>query len=432
MKTVRFLVLAMMYVLQREVAVDAAPDNSAFKASELPALEQNRDRVLAVINGVWDWEKDTNTESVKAQKLELLYNILQSYRHACEDGFEVHVVLATYKVENESLQIPSASNMFCDRLGRAVPVAVERFDWEPLPEKAIGTGGTLASKHRLLFAQAADKYDYYISQEDDHVVKAHSIRYFSRWAPQVLETRFYPRIAIFEVLDNHLDRKQVSSRYSSNMFRGGRSFYLRNVLGDTWIEDKRSAANMHMLSHEMLRVLLEEGYHTADRILPNSSQIERSSFGKEPDIWEYNQWYNQWFLRDRFTSLAVPIKDFDNALVHHASNKYSNDIYNKREEIHGPLGFTVLELKEVLFRCTGEHFGQHLRKKDRRMMHVTMTPAHSFPCRQCLDNSLTVEVEVHGELSELPSVTYENVEWDFILAHGHRKHINVSVTCHER
>ena len=40
MKTMRFLVLATMCVILKDIVVDAAPDNSAFKANEIFIMSQ--------------------------------------------------------------------------------------------------------------------------------------------------------------------------------------------------------------------------------------------------------------------------------------------------------------------------------------------------------------------------------------------------------
>lgn len=357
-----------------------APDYSPLNVSDLPPLRQRHGRLLAAINGVWDVLND------QRGKVELLKVVLQGYRHICESGFEVHVVLLTYDAPwAKGVTVPSASDLMCERLGAAVPVALLRHKNEPLPPGAFGTGGTLASKHRRLFSERlAAGYDLFLVHEDDIIVKPHHIGYFAHWAHgPARDPAFHPGFVLFEVLNKQLNRAPLSSRPSLMLFSGGKSFLLtRDREGHSWYRDKWHGTPMFMLTQAQVVNLTAQGWE-----LPENSVATNTS-GVNVTHWEYNVWFNTWWLRENLF-VGVPVRDLGRALLHHATNKYVKG---------AGYGLNSFQLQEVVHMCTGdprpEHFGHFAHFYNSTGFAVEFTPNASSPCRACMDQGLMADVTI--------------------------------------
>jgi hypothetical protein len=59
---------------------------------QLPKLRQHHQRLLVAISGVWDWAKPGTLV-----RMDTLASLLDGHVATCEAGYEVHVVLVTYK-----------------------------------------------------------------------------------------------------------------------------------------------------------------------------------------------------------------------------------------------------------------------------------------------------------------------------------------------
>ena len=221
---------------------------------ELPPLRQRHMRVLAAITGVWD------VGIVKKDPLEmtaLLYRLLDSYVHACEAGFEVHVVLVTLHTTLTPLTIPQ-SRFSCFRLGSDIPIAVDRHEFEPLPDNTYGTKSTLAAKHRLLFAAKANAgYDLFVLHEDDILVTAANMHHFLKYGKLTPRNGIYPLFAAYEV-PAHPSRSLVeqANTWVSYAWRFG---YLKQAPdGEVWFLLRSSAQAMYMLTAEMLATVAQD------------------------------------------------------------------------------------------------------------------------------------------------------------------------------
>jgi hypothetical protein len=413
--------------------------NDPLTLDQLPRLTQRHRRVLAVITGAWDWPGTAGyapSQRDRDRKTHLLSIVLQNYRHACDAGFEVHVVLATYETANHTLRLPSPSHLYCERLGAAVPLAVERFPLEPLPADAHGTGGTLASKHRLLFNRLQNAgYDLFVAQEDDIMVKAHHLEYFARWGDQTPRTGYYPSFLLFEVLSRHSDRRQLSSRHSTVLFRGGLALQLNRVEGETWVVDEWNPAVVHVLTRAMVANFTARGYHTPEGMRPTRRDLDEA-LRSPAGTWEYNPWFTINWLQ-RLWRTATPLPEISRALIQHGTNKYLNAMFDRRAP-GALLGLTALELERVLLACTGDdrvaaqggslhhHHPGRLRADDPPTA-IRMTPAATdaapFPCAACLDAGKGAHIFVNHP----PRAP---VDWDAFAREGrHVGGLDVTVTC---
>lgn len=405
--------------------------NAPLTLDQLPRLAQRHRRVLAVITGAWDWPGRDGyrpSERDRGRKTHLLHIALQNYRHACDAGFEVHVVLVTYEAANHTLHLPSPSHLYCERIGAAVPLAVERFPFEPLPPDAHGSGGTLASKHRLVFNRLQNAgYDVFVAQEDDLMVKSHHLEYFARWGDQTARTGFYPSFLLFELLTHQNDRRQLSSRHSTVLFRGGMALQLHRVEGETWVVDQWNPAVLHMLTRAMVANFTARGYHIPEGILPRDKTAILSPQG----TWEYNPYYTINWLQMLYRT-ATPITEITRALIQHGTNRYLNALFERRGSAP-MLGLTALELERVLLACTGDervaargHHQGRPRAED-PPTDIRMTPAASkaepFPCAKCLDAGRAAQVYVNYP----PRAP---VDWDAFAREGrHTGGLDVTVSC---
>lgn len=148
-------------------AADAAVvpgDSGPPGLGDLPKLQQTERTVLAAITGGW-----SHTSGIWASKerLHWLASQLHSYVHMCEQGWEVHVVLVAYRPWPSSTMagLHDPSIFHCSRLHALLPVVVSLHDVEPLPPGTTSTGGTLSSKHRLVFLALRDMgYQFFVNQ----------------------------------------------------------------------------------------------------------------------------------------------------------------------------------------------------------------------------------------------------------------------------
>ena len=396
----------------------AVADHKGLIVNDLPHLTQNTKRVLAVITGVWDF--DAVDGAYKREKMEYLAIILQNYRHACEHGYEVHVVLATYETANATLEatLPSPRSLFCDRLGRSVPVAVKRYPLQQIPNNTHGTMGTLSAMHRSLFAGKVNAgYDCFINQEDDLMVKAHHIDYFMRWSSNTEATKVYPAFETFEVPSLMFSRKELTSREAGLMFRGGIRTRVFSVNGTLWVEDLGNPPLMHMLTRSMLTSFVSLGYH--DPSSPHYAPTEGV---------EFNPWYNIIWIKQFYTP-ALPLREFASSLLHHASNRYSESIMQTRKE--EVFGLTPDEFEGILQRCTDGQVSSHRQRHAQRTRssHENLKAPESAhfldepsACQSCLESNRECMIYVN-----MPPP--QPIDWDFIWRYGRQKDLFVKTVC---
>jgi len=309
---------------------------------QLPDLRQRQRRVLVAITGVWDSNGHPSVGGARAgpDKVVYLKSLLNNYVHACEFGFEIHVVLVTYKVEFESLEIPAPNTLICDRLGISLPVAVARYPHERLPPQMHGSVGTLAQKHRMLFAQKLHAgYDLFISTEDDAAVKAHTIAYFLRWAGQTPKTSFYPGFLVYEMLSRYQNSTQLMSNPGPIALEGLHAVELVERDEHTWVKFCCHKQLVYMLTRDMLAEVLSTDWVHA---LPS---LEKGSV-------EFNPYFTWRWLLEKYT-VGIPLNDVIQALVHHMPDKYIKSLLDsKREDLR--YFFNVFQWHQIVMMCMGE------------------------------------------------------------------------------
>lgn len=364
---------------------------------QLPSLIQHHGRVLVAINGIWDWRPNK-------VKTRLLHTILHNYVHACESGFEVHVVLVTYTVANTSLhtQLPLSSELFCDRLGLSLPVVVDRHNFVPIPNGTFGTGGTLAEKHRQLFVSKRFMYDIFINQEDDVFIKPHHISYFAEWSSQTARTGWYPGFTTFETLSSLSTIEEMYLRPSMIVGWRAMAAQLSYVEGRLWMKQLASPGMMmYMLTRQMLLNHTMQGWLNTTH--PGG---------------EYNPYFTCYWLQDHYT-VGIPLRQVLKG-VHHAPDKYINialaDSIKKRVPPRF-LGINSYQLAHILTRCVGEK----LFLNSRRFSNYTfnMSPHTAHPCHACLIKGKTADIRITQSLVD-PN--------EYVHA-GYNPQVNVSVTC---
>lgn len=359
-------------------------------SADLPPLRQNHARILTTINGIWD----NCPHAWCVEKQRLLSEILLNYVHACEVGFEVHVVLIMYENPNTSFALLPPGQLMCDRVGTSLPVVVDRYRHEPLPNGTFGTGGTLAQKHRLLFYQKRNAgYDVFINQEDDMLVKAHHIAYFVANAKQTPRTGWYPGFTRMESLAKFHNRTYLYRHPS--MFVGWRiqDIEMHMVEGRIWVKQlAHQGTGVYMITVEMLQNMTSQGWE---------KQVHPGG--------EFNPYYGSDWLHAHFTvgmPLSVVVKG-----VRHAPDKYINmAMHNK----HGMLGINVKQLEHVLYKCVGER-QKHEKKPARLFIYPDGDP---YPCKSCLDKKKHARLRIQTTTNTTLYYTTSFVD-----------SLNVTVTC---
>lgn len=369
--------------------------NPPLLLEELTHLRQNHNRVLAAITGVWDWNAAELNDTLGTARIRnhaacipILHRILNNYVHVCEAGFEVHVVLVTYTQRsdnNMSIPLPPLTDIYCDRLGTSLPIAIKRFDWQSLPAGAFGTAGALAHRHRQVFADLSSRgYDCFIQQEDDHMVKTHQIRYFMKWARQSWATKAYPTFMRHEVF-SHLDRRAMSEYPSTMVHSSTRlDFSLQRFQGATWLQELYIGGVMHMMSSSMLRHYLRQDY--------NTSTLGDYPHRKNPNAtYEFNPYFNRGFLMDTFQFIGIPIQDLWRALLQHATTRYTNQAFTAQAA--NVRMINTLQFEQVLQQCTGEL----VKLTPDAYWHsvpseIRFNPSSPTPCAACMNQGRTARL----------------------------------------
>jgi hypothetical protein len=389
------------------LAASADVKDDFLTLSTLPPLRQHHRRVLATVCGVWDHPDWVG----RPEQTDYLHAVLDNFTNMCESGYEVHVVLVTYSVANASLTVPR-HKFWCDRLATALPIAVARFDHEPLPDGTFGTGGTLASKHRAVFVDKVGAgYDLFISQEDDIMVKTHHANYFASWAHRLQGTNMYPGLIDYEVWRGD-NRTTLSSRPSAMVDWRTKTMEVEDH-GDFVV------ALPTVLGHS------QRAYMLTQDMLANMPQDWVSA---APLKGEYNPYFNTEWLFEHF-KVVLPVSHIWEAGIRHASDKY---IAMNRVEVgrtHDAMLYARInraELETVLTMCihphhhTPDRVGHQRYEVSERLPtnSVLFEPPTSAPCRQCFEAGAKARFEM--QLSDPIS--------DYVET-GFARQINVTVAC---
>lgn len=285
-----------------------------------------------------------------------------------------------------------------------MPVAVWRFPFEDLPKDAHGTGGTLGSKHRVVFNHLKTTgYDICIAQEDNLMVKSHNLAYFADWSQQTVRTGYYhppstflipppsSTFLIFEIVSKLQERRQISSRHSTILGLGGGgglALQLSKVENVVWVQDQWNPALLHMLNREMVANFTAShvDYHTDRGMWSKPARVDDagSSYRNGPNnTWEYNPWFTTYWLRSIFRT-AVHICEIARSLLHHGSNRYVDTSFGTSRRTL--LGLTALELEDVVHACTGDsrvYTGDLQLARSFRPIITFHGDTPTLPCESC-------------------------------------------------
>lgn len=311
--------------------------------TELPPTMQETNRVLVTISGIW------GTSENEREKLYFLSLILNNYVHACEYAYEIHIVLVTYKgTWEETLDMSvfdkqwgrvDFASFHCARLGRVLPVALALFQHEPLPNNTFGTGGTLASKHRIVYKSLAQNYDLFVHQEDDIFLTGSHIKYFLHWSNLFGAYKLYPGFVTIEIPSKRVNVSHLMQ--DSLLFLEWRIQdmiigYFRNVL---LAKMPMAIPFFYMVTRDMLM-----------------DAISSDEWLNPPVSGEYNPYFNlNWLLKDY--KVVIPLSNLHHSIYQHASNKYYNTFHYNLNFTEHPdwaqyQGYRLSEVNEILRECT--------------------------------------------------------------------------------
>jgi len=216
----------------------------------VPRAVETSSSLLVVVTGVWE---NTGSDSHEATLL-YLDTILNNYVMACEVGFNVKVVLATYKPSPRHTS-PSGQKSwddlvdferyFCQRIEASIDVSVESFENRGLPPGGFGTAGDLAFRHRDIFMRELNNFDLFLVQEDDIDVQPRTLLYAERWIRRFHGTPFWPALLDSEVVKHHR-----FASWRTNMLD---LFHFQNEVMAKIILGPESTGRSYMITSQMLR-----------------------------------------------------------------------------------------------------------------------------------------------------------------------------------
>jgi hypothetical protein len=361
--------------------------------SELPPLHQQQGRVLAVIAGVWDVHI-TDPKDERAKWI-FLQTILSNYVQLCEMGFEVHVVLSTYTVIHATLNT-SHLGMFCQRMAVMLPVAVARHEYEPLPDGAYATAGTLAAKHRNIFMEMYPRgYDLFINQEDDMIVKPQHVHYFLKWSSHA-SVGVYPFFINVEVPVHASDQRVLTSYPSLFVNSRLQHFHLKKLGGHLWLFDTGFSAQTSQQAYMLTRQMLENITRTDTSWTTIPTNMTDT---------EFNVYYNSIWLTHHYV-FAVPLVDLQRSYMHHGTNKYMINAVSSWQDGKMSLNekstthwfqrhMNVLEFETAIHQCFGSKEPVPKRLPNTIPVKITFKGSPDpFPCQTCIQAGQSAYVYV--------------------------------------
>lgn len=241
-----------------------------------------------------------------ASRPRLLARVLDSLVHVCEAGYEVHVVLMVQQpwAVNDA-ELYSKSRFLCFRTGADLPVVTQLHTHHGPPMST-----PLSSLHRRLFVDMMDRYDLFLSQEDDMLVQARHVAYFAKWAHQFRGTDLYPGFAVSEVATPLFNVSQLYSRAPLvwNPHTGGnlRRAHVFNHSGTLVLMHAKAWAPLYFLTRDMLAQV--------------SSYPAWLDDASKPWI-EFNAHFQHLWL-PRYVRVVVPVDDVRDSFVLRMPDNY--------------------------------------------------------------------------------------------------------------
>lgn len=261
-------------------------------------------RVLVSITGAWGFPEYSTVE-----RFWMLRRQLTSYATLCEMGHYVEVFLTTY--DNVNLDILNNLDCLCSRTGASVPLYLHTVKMEPLPNSTFGTRGTLAFQHRKLFAKHSERFDIFVTQEDDTLVLPKNILYFHQWTSKFKGTLYHPAFLFYEVGKAKTFTTQTAEWVLPSFlvdFRIRDIFIVRSKEG-VLVSTKYIQPLLYMISkYDLNKYVSDPGWQ--DLMSQNVT-----------DIGEFNPYFGtpKWMSHQK--QVVIPMSSIQASLVHHSSNK---------------------------------------------------------------------------------------------------------------
>jgi hypothetical protein len=231
---------------------------------------------------------------------------LDHYVDACERGYEVHVIISTFRdiMTNTAIHrlvggVHTAA-YYCLRTAQVLPVVFDFVNSSEVP------GNSLPALHRYQFHRFNGTYDYYIVQEGDCAVRAMQLDYFVKWSAFLQGTPFIPGFKFYEV--QYQDVKSTTQMHEYMPAHSWFCNYMQflKVRGETFFTQDRVFQLFIIYSQSMLTdaISLKSWYH--DLNLPIS---------------EHNVHLSRQYLARHYITV-YPTSDLYSFQTHHASDKY--------------------------------------------------------------------------------------------------------------
>ena len=258
--------------------------------------------------------------------------IQRNFASLCEIGMTVRVKFTAYNdMDIRWKEYFNSTKGHCQREGSSFSLDLETFAYEKLPPEAFGTSGTLAMRHRDIFAREVENYDFFLIQEDDVNYTPENIIYLisnyrrmSRLRPSLFPNVFDSEMvngahyATFRMNAGYIFRLQQELYFSSIHVPGGRGYLLPRIL--------------------LLRLIEQQGLHTFLNSQGVKGEFNPTIASGQAIMANYN--------------LVHPLRNWKSGAIHHMSNKYIKlEMERNQSDVLSSLQFN--ELEEVFSSCYG-------------------------------------------------------------------------------
>lgn len=212
------------------------------------------------------------------------------------------MILSTY---DDWTEFGRSSSYYCFRLGRNIPIM------------AVHLNNTLLLElHRYLFVHFKGRYDYYVNQEDDVLIKPQHLQYYIKWETfyEPTKTSFIPGFWDFELptrLYKGTHKFKLVAPIVQEMF-----FYLFYFKNSPTVMFRDHVHRFFIISNDVLRVSSTRDDWFGDSKKPFI----------EPNVHYQSRWLN------RHYRVVVPVEDFYEVLTHHCTDKYVHHDMDKKGE----------------------------------------------------------------------------------------------------
>ena len=244
---------------------------------------------------------------------------------------------------------------------------------------------------RLVFKDQREKYDLFISQEDDASVLAHHMSYFIKWAASFSGSDLYPGFINYEVAT--WKKSKYQARFSRQFNAVGSS----NALCDYSIKHTQvfeEAGDLFAIAGSRSRI-----YMLTQAMLLNVSSRQSWLGDLKTVKGEFNVFFGTPSWLNRFYRVVVPLRDLPRALIHHVGDRYVNfsgyvkSALNTTDKPKEEL-FNALSIGEAMraFSNCSRSLGSALGAIDKADAKFNLT--HSGDCSHCLKEGQAASVHI--------------------------------------